>query len=137
MNKVQLMGRLTKDVEIKETASGHKLARFVLACRQGKDKEGNEITNFIPCSAWERKAEVIAQFYKKGHRMLVTNGELIVANYMDNESQEKRSFTFVRVNDFEFIETRRETEELENKKAAPEKSSFESMGVDIFDDIDF
>ena len=106
MNKVQLMGRLVRDPELKELTSGKKVANFTLAIDYAKDKEGNKLTNFIPCMAWERKGEVITQYFGKGQRMLVTDGMMMVRNYVDANTQEKRTYTYVRVNDFEFVETK-------------------------------
>ena len=106
MNKVQLMGRLVRDPELKELTSGKKVANFTLAVDYAKDKEGNKLTNFIPCMAWERRGEVIAQYFGKGQRMLVTDGMMMVRNYVDANTQEKKTYTYVRVDDFEFVETK-------------------------------
>lgn len=106
MNKVQLMGRLVREPELKELTSGRKVANFTLAIDYAKDKDGNKLTNFIPCMAWERKGEVIAQYFGKGQRMLVTDGMMMVRNYVDANTQEKKIYTYVKVNDFEFVETK-------------------------------
>lgn len=106
MNKVQLMGRLVREPELKELTSGKKVANFTLAVDYAKDKNGNKLTNFIPCMAWERRGEVIAQYFGKGQRMLVTDGMMMVRNYMDANTQEKKTYTYVKVNDFEFVETK-------------------------------
>lgn len=106
MNKVQLMGRLVRDPELKELTSGKKVANFTLAIDYAKDKDGNKLTNFIPCMAWERKGEVITQYFGKGQRMLVTDGMMMVRNYVDANTQEKKIYTYVKVNDFEFVETK-------------------------------
>lgn len=106
MNKVQLMGRLVRDPELKELTSGKKVANFTLAVDYAKDKDGNKLTNFIPCMAWERRGEVITQYFGKGQRMLVTDGMIMVRNYTDANTQEKKTYTYVRVDDFEFVETK-------------------------------
>lgn len=106
MNKVQLMGRLVRDPELKELTSGKKVANFTLAVDYAKDKDGNKLTNFIPCMAWERRGEVITQYFGKGQRMLVTDGMMMVRNYTDANTQEKKTYTYVRVDDFEFVETK-------------------------------
>ena len=106
MNKVQLMGRLVRDPELKELTSGKKVANFTLAVDYAKDKDGSKLTNFIPCMAWERRGEVITQYFGKGQRMLVTDGMMMVRNYTDANTQEKKTYTYVRVDDFEFVETK-------------------------------
>jgi len=106
MNKVQLMGRLTRDPELKATSTGRSYANFTVACDHGKDKEGNRLTNFIPCSVWEKRAEVIAKYFSKGQRILITDGVLMVRNYKDPKTGENKSYTYVDVRDFEFVETK-------------------------------
>lgn len=106
MNKVQLMGRLTRDPELKATSNGKSYANFTVACDYGKDREGNKLTNFIPCSAWEKRAEAIAKYFTKGQRILITDGMLMVRSYKDPKSGENRTYTYVDVRDFEFVETK-------------------------------
>ena len=104
MNKVQLLGRLTRDPELKDTAAGKKYANFTVACDYGKDREGNKLTNFVPCTAWDRRAESIAQYFHKGQRILISDGMLMVRNYKDKNTGENRTYTYVDVREFEFVE---------------------------------
>lgn len=106
MNKVQLMGRLTRDPELKATSNGKSYANFTVACDYGKDREGNKLTNFIPCSAWEKRAEAIARYFTKGQRILITDGMLMVRSYKDPKTGENRTYTYVDVRDFEFVESK-------------------------------
>lgn len=106
MNKVQLMGRLTREPELKATSSGKSYANFTVACDYGKDREGNRLTNFIPCSCWDKRAEAIAKYFTKGQRILITDGMLMVRNYKDQRTGENRTYTYVDVRDFEFVETK-------------------------------
>lgn len=71
MNKVFLIGRLVKDPEIRTTTTGKKVASFSLAISDGKDQNGQEITQFFNGSAWERLAEVIEMYVKKGTKIAV------------------------------------------------------------------
>lgn len=128
MNKVQLMGRLTRDPELKATSTGKSYANFTVACDYGKDKEGNKLTNFVPCSAWDKKAEAIAKYFAKGQRILVTDGMLMVRSYKDAKTGENRTYTYVDVRDFEFVETKTQS----GPSRAEEPSYYDSMGsVDI------
>jgi single-strand DNA-binding protein len=71
MNKVFLIGRLVKDPEIRTTSTGKKVASFSLAISDGKDQSGQEITQFFNCSAWERLAEIIEMYVKKGTKVAI------------------------------------------------------------------
>ena len=66
MNFVILSGRLTRDPEIRYTDSKKAVVSFSLAVDDGKDRDGNRKTQFINCVAWEKTAEFIDQFFKKG-----------------------------------------------------------------------
>ena len=85
MNKVQLVGRLTKAIEIKEFANKdgaveNKMGRFTLAIPDGVKENGEQITQFITCVSWGRLAEIIAQYTDKG-RQLAVCGKLKNNNY--------------------------------------------------------
>ena len=131
MNKVQLMGRLVRDPELKTSANGKSYVRFTVAVDYAKDKEGNKLTNFVPCMAWDKRAEIISRYFLKGQRILVSAGMLMVRSYVDEHTQEKRSYTYVNVEDFEFVEVKSKgttmgTEDVEQQKAAaPKQESFE------------
>ena len=83
MNNVQLIGRITKDPEVKTFGKGKDtadLCRFTLAVRDGKDAEGNERTQFISCAAWGKVVEIIDKYVKKGE-ILAVDGKLVNNNY--------------------------------------------------------
>lgn len=66
MNHVILTGRLTKDPEIRYTDSKKAVVSFSVAVDDGKDRDGNRKTQFINCVAWEKTAEFIDEYFKKG-----------------------------------------------------------------------
>ena len=66
MNNVQLIGRVTRDIELKQTQGGKSYCNFSLAVAREFNKEE---TDFINCVAWEKKAETIEKYIKKGHRL--------------------------------------------------------------------
>lgn len=87
MNNVSLIGRLTKDADVRTFGKGKEavaMARFTLAIRDGKDKDGNERTQFINCAAWGAVAEIIDKYTKKGD-MLAVDGKLVNNNYEDKD----------------------------------------------------
>lgn len=72
MNKAIIMGRLTKDPDVKYTQSGKCVTQFTLAVdRPFKDANGNKETDFIPVVLWGKTAELVGNSCQKGHRLLV------------------------------------------------------------------
>ena len=98
MNIAILMGRLTRDPELKYTTGGKAYANFTLAVQKTKDE-----AEFIDCVAWEKTAENIAEYFGKGNRILI-QGRLSVNSYEQNG--EKRKFIRVLANTFEFIDSK-------------------------------
>lgn len=84
MNNVNLIGRLTRDPDVRHTQSGHTVARFTLAVDAGKDRDAN----FIPCQAWDKTAEVIEKYIGKG-RQIGVSGSLISGSYDDRDTGKK------------------------------------------------
>ena len=85
MNIAILIGRMTRDPELKYTSGGKAYTNFTLAVQKTKDE-----AEFIDCVAWEKTAENIAEYFRKGNRILI-QGRLSVNNYEQN--REKRKFT--------------------------------------------
>lgn len=101
MNKIFLMGNLTRDVEVNYSSGANPLAvgRFSLAVsRPTKDKE----TDFLNCVAFGKTAENISKFFHKGSKILV-EGQIQTRTYEDKSGQ-KRYSTDIIVNNFEFCE---------------------------------
>ena len=101
MNYVSLLGRLTRDPEVTYTQSGKAFTRFSIAVSRGASNRDE--VDFINCVAWEKRAETISQYFKKGSRILV-QGRISTGSYEKNG--ETRYTTDVVVNNFDFIETR-------------------------------
>jgi single-strand DNA-binding protein len=103
-NKVILMGNLTRDIEMRTTASGQSVASFSLAVsRTWRNQQGEqqEQTSFINCVAWGKAGEIIAQYVKKGDALLVS-GRLDQRSYEDKDGN-KRQAVEVNVEDFNFV----------------------------------
>ena len=107
MNIVILMGRMVRNPELKYTSSGKAYANFTLAVQKNKNE-----AEFIDCTAWEKTAETIAEYFEKGSKILI-QGRLSVSNYEQNG--EKRKFTKVLVNSFEFVESKNTVNAQSNK----------------------
>ena len=108
MNHITLMGRFTKDPINAVTAKGIKQTKFTLAVDDGKTKEGEKLTQFINCVAWEQTADSIAKFFNEGRRILV-EGKLTIRKY--EKDGKIQYFTEVVVNRFYFADDKQKSEE--------------------------
>ena len=87
MNKVFLIGRITKDVELRHSQKGVANVSFTLAVdRQFKDVNGEKLTDFINCVAWNKQADFLAKYVIKGN-MLAIDGRLQTRSYVNNQNQ--------------------------------------------------
>lgn len=92
LNSVVLMGRLTRDPELRHTQSGLPVASFSLAVeRDTVNKEtGTKGVDFIDCVAWRQTAEYVSKYFTKG-RMAVVTGRLQVRDYTDQNGSKRRA----------------------------------------------
>ena len=98
MNNVQLMGRLTTDVEFtKGTKQKKGYAKFTLAVPRGKDD-----ADFINCVEFDKTGEIISQYVKKGNRLIV-EGSLNIRSYDDKDGNKQYSTTVI-VNRINFVD---------------------------------
>ena len=105
MNKVILLGRLTKDPEVKQTGSGTAVCSFSVACdRRFKSQNGERQTDFINCVAWRQQAELLGKYFHKGSRISIT-GSIQNRSY-DDQNGQKRYVTEVMVEEIEFVDTK-------------------------------
>lgn len=89
MNSVCMTGRITKDPEIRHTQNQIACLMFTLAVDRGyKDAQGNKLSDFIPCVAWNSKAEFISKYVKKGNMLEVTG--TIQSRMYQNQQGENR-----------------------------------------------
>lgn len=102
MNKVFLIGNLTRDPELSETNSGVALCRFAIAVnRRFSSGDAERQTDFFNVTAFRGQAENIARFCKKGNKVAVA-GSIQIRNYEDNNGQ-RRTFVDVVADDVEFL----------------------------------
>lgn len=92
LNKIFIMGRLTKDPELRRTQTGTLVVNFTLAVdRDFKDKDtGERATDFINVVAWRNAAEYVSNYFSKG-RMAVVEGRLQIRDWTDKEGNKRRS----------------------------------------------
>ena len=102
MNKIILIGRLTADPALKYTPSGTAVVTFTLAVnRRFANQSGEREADFINCQAWQKTAEFVANYFKKGQQMAL-EGRLQVRSYDGNDGQ-KRWVTEVVAEQIEFV----------------------------------
>lgn len=91
LNRIFLMGRLTRDPELRHTGSGTSVASFTLAVeRDYKTQNGEKETDFIDIVAWRSTAEFVHKYFTKG-RMAVVEGRLQIRDWTDKDGGRRRS----------------------------------------------
>ena len=106
MNKVILMGRLTRDPDVRTTQSGKSVAQMTLAVDRRKGADGKQDADFLALIAWEKIADIAANYLHKGSKILV-EGRLQSRSY-DAQDGSKRYVTEVIVSNLEFCESRKQ-----------------------------
>lgn len=91
LNRIVLMGRLTRDPELRRTQSGTAVTSFTIACdRDFKAQSGEKETDFIDIEAWRGTAEFVSKYFAKG-RMAIVEGRLQIRDWTDNNGGKRRS----------------------------------------------
>ena len=107
MNKVILMGHLTKDIEMRQTPNGVSLARFSIAVtRRFKNSNGEYDADFINCIAWRKTGEFIARYFQKGSMIAVVGS--IQSRSWDGNDGKKQYATEVIVDEAYFTGSKSE-----------------------------
>ena len=110
LNHIVIMGRLTRDPELRRTGSGIAVASFTVAVdrdfggRDGGEKE----TDFIDCVAWRQTGEFVSKYFTKG-RMIVVSGRLQIRSWTDKDGNKRRTAEVVADNCY-FGDSKREAE---------------------------
>lgn len=130
MNKVFLIGNLTRDPDLTETPSGVKMCRFSIAVnRSYTDGNGERQTDFFNCVAWRGLGENVARYCVKGNKIAVT-GSIQLRNYEDNKGVKQTTVDII-VQDCEFLMQRKRDE---NGETAPQRSAPAPATQMSFDD---
>lgn len=116
MNETILIGRLTRDIELKEYGKGKaagSYARFSLAVRDGVDQDGKELVQFINCVAWNTQATILAKYVHKGDGVAIV-GRLVQNDYEDENGKMVYSYQ-VTASRVELLPTRKSAEDAESE----------------------
>ena len=106
--KVFLIGNLTKDPELKQTASGISVLSFTIAVDRHVPKDAEKKTDFIGVVAWRQTAELVSRYFKKGKPIFVC-GSIQTRNYTDNQGN-KRFATEVVADEVGFVESKSDSQ---------------------------
>ena len=92
LNHIVIMGRLTRDPELRRTGSGVAVTSFTVAVDRdfGKTENGERETDFIDCVAWRQTGEFVSKYFAKG-RMAVVSGRLQIRNWTDKDGNKRRT----------------------------------------------
>lgn len=107
MNKVILMGRLTRDAEMRQTPSGVSVARFTIAVNRRFKSEGQPEADFINCVAWRHTGEFISRYFNKGSMIAIVGS--IQSRSWDGQDGKKQYATEVVVDEAYFTGEKRES----------------------------
>ena len=148
LNHITIMGRLTRDPELRRTGNGIAVTSFTVAVdRDLGQKGGEKETDFIDCVAWRQTGEFVSKYFKKGS-MIVVSGRLQIRNWNDKDGNKRKSAEVVADNCY-FAEPKRdssggtgdqaggygesqypETEAMLNRYGAPQYSGGEYAVID-------
>lgn len=135
-NKVILMGRITKDIEIKTTPSGISVTSFSIAVdRRIQSKDGEKVTDFIDCVAWRQTADFIARFFSKG-KLILLEGELQTRTYTDKNGNNRKAVEVI-VDRASFTGEKAGAQEQRPEQSAPPEQYEQLPGESTGDDYPF
>ncbi len=138
MNKVVLMGRLTRDPELRTTPSGVSTCSFTVAVdRRYKSADGQTQADFISCVAWRQTADFVSKYFSKGRRILLEGS--IQTRTWDDQEGKKRYVTEVVVENVEFCDSNRgdgTSDYTGNTGGSSKVSSSSDSGYFAIDDDD-
>lgn len=128
LNKIIIMGRLTRDPELRRTGSGTAVTSFSMACdRDFKSQSGDKETDFIEVVAWKNTAEFVSKYFSKG-RMAVVEGRLQIRDWTDKAGN-KRTTAEVVADNVYFADSKR-SESNDNQK-----ENFNALSGRLSDDF--
>ena len=125
LNNITLMGRLTREPELRHTHSGTPVASFTLAVERDFAQGDKKETDFIDCVAWRQTGEFAAKYFGKGQMAAVT-GRLQLRDWTDKEGGKRKSAEVI-VDNIYFCESKKKAE---TEDALPSTQGFSEVGED-------
>ena len=123
LNHITVMGRLTRDPELRRTGSGIAVASFTVAVDRDftSNESGERETDFIDCVAWKQTGEFVSRYFTKG-RMAVVSGRLQIRSWTDKDGNKRRTAEVVADNVY-FGDSKRSDDAAEPSTAEPAPAS--------------
>lgn len=131
MNKIQITGRSTTDVELKTTESGISVCSFTLAVKRPRAKDA---TDFINCTAWRQSAEYLSKYARKGD-LVGVSGSLQSREYTDKDGNKRKTWE-IQVDDVEILSSKAERADTSVKMDSPEPNAEKPLFEDLSGDED-
>ena len=125
INKAILVGRLTKDPELKQTQSGISVVSFTVACDRPYQQDGERKADFINCIAWRQTADFVGKYFKKGNAIGI-DGSIQTRKYQDKNGNNRIAFEVV-CDRVSFVESKKNKETNEQSK---ESEDYEELTED-------
>lgn len=132
MNRIDLIGRLTRDPELRKTETGHVRADFTIAVNRIGAKEEQQQADFINCRTWGNQAENLAHFQSKGSQIGL-EGSLRIDSYTDKDGNTKYS-TYVLAERIEYLSSKKGEQKESNSTEGEFEGNFKLDEVEITDD---
>lgn len=140
VNKVTLLGRLTRDPELKNLPSGVPVANFSMATNRvwydKETKQKQEEVEFHNCQAWNKTAENISKFVKKGH-LLYIEGRIVTRSWDDKTTGEKKYRTEIIVEEMKLMPNRDGGQSGDDGGYNNPKPAVEGKGMPDLDSLDY
>ena len=130
MNKLIIIGNLTRDPELRTTTSGINVCSFTVAVNKKNHRENEPEADYFEVTAWRERGEVCAKFLSKGRKVCVT-GAVEVTTYTANDGTTRAKMR-VTADEVEFLSPKEE-----RKLKVDEQSGFEDVSTELDDDLPF
>ena len=129
-NKVMLIGRITKDLELRKTQSGTSVIQFILAVNRRFKAEGQPDADFIRCQAWGKTADTMNQYLHKGS-LIGVEGRITTGAFQDKDGRTVYT-TDVTVEQFDFLESKGTANTQSN---VPQDNLYQDKSSTVVDDF--
>ena len=129
LNHITIMGRLTRDPELRRTGNGIAVASFTVAVDRdfGSKESGEKETDFIDCVAWRNTGEFVSKYFTKG-RMAVVSGRLQIRGWTDQDGNKRRTAEVVADNVY-FGDSKRDSDGNNSAYVPPVQPSHEDYAL--------
>lgn len=130
INRVILVGRMTKDPILRKTATGTSVTSFTIACNRHIQKEGHPSADFINCVCWNKVADNTAQYTHKGS-LVGVEGRIQTRNYDDPMSGKRVYVTEVAVDNVQFLEPKNVNVQHDTQEETQQFSDYDINSDDL------